>query len=191
MLARSASTGRNVARLDLLAPLASNLSYNFWRTRGLLPVLFAYERRLHGRWSLGVEGLLNGEEPEERRSGAALFGRYYIEPVSWSAAPLTGLYVSPVLSYRVLHTSFGYYYRTAWEPVRSQRGGAGLMFGWQAPLGQWVSSRLVLDVAAGVVGWVRLGADSPDSVSYLFRTESVRRRPGLRPDCRAGLGYRF
>ena len=183
-------TGRNVIRLDLLAPLIANIEQRFdGERRVIFPALVSYERHLSGKWSAGIEILVWGGTPANRRSGATLLGRWYVLPVNWQRKPLSGLYLSPVLSYRVLSTTAGEFDL----PVnRGKRVGGGLLLGWQVPLFPSVLPNLLFDGAVGVVAWTRLGDDrTSDPTYYAYINEPIFKRTGILPDVRYGLGYRF
>lgn len=154
-----------------------------------MPILVSYERYLAGRWSLGAEALVRGGTPDEHRNGAALLGRWYLLPGHKSEAPMDGLYLSPVLSYRALSTSAGAFS----QPVNTgRRGGAGLLLGWQLPLGRRGVPHLIFDGAVGVVAWRRLGDDhTSDPGYYAHINEPIFKRTGPLPDVRYGLGFQF
>ena len=181
---------RNVVRLDVLAPLAASLEYALGGGSGaVVPVLLSYERRFCKNGSMGVEFLIRGGTPGERRSGGALLGRWYFAPKWGPTAALAGFYLSPVLSYRALGTS-----PTVFNtPINSgRRGGAGLLLGWQLPLGRAAAPHLVFDFAVGVLAWTRLGNDRTSDPSYYATVnEPIFKRTGLLPDARYGLGFQF
>ena len=184
------SVGRNVARVDLLAPLASSIDYSLNSGKGLVfPVLVSYERQFGSRWSVGFEALVRGGTPANRRSGASLLGRWYVLPVGRSKPPLQGLYLSSVLSYRALSTTAGDFNL----PVNSgKRAGGGLLLGWQVPPFPGILPNLVFDGAVGIVAWTRLGDDqTSDPGYYAYIGEPIFKRTGFLPDARYGLGYRF
>ena len=116
---------RNVARVDLGGILMQNVRFNFLNQhpRLLLPLWAGYERQLGARTSGNVEVLVNGGEPGEKMTGLALQGRYYLIPGQRTA--LTGFYVAPTLSTRLVKQAF--YYR--WERVSRKLGGAGVLLG--------------------------------------------------------------
>ena len=178
----------NVVRFDFLAPLGANLSYNLLAQRGLvLPVLVSYERRLGPAWSLGAEVLLNGGDPSDRRTGAGLSVRRYLRANS----SLMGPYAAPLVSYRSLRTTEGYF---SASPVitRSQRVGTGLLLGWQLPLGGATSKRWTLDVAAGAVHWALVGTDRVEDVNqYYANAQPWPSRNGWWLDFRGGVGYQL
>ncbi|MCC2545957.1 hypothetical protein LJY25_05835 [Hymenobacter sp. BT175] len=176
---------RNVVRLDVLSPAVHTLINSLLESNGVtIPVLASYERHLTGRWSLGAEGFLRGGSTPDRGSGAALQARYYLTGAE--RAPLTGLYVAPVVSYRLRRVVY-----MGSTNRQGHRGGAGFLLGYQLPLGPAARARFVLDGAAGAMAWTRLGSDqqvqplaSPEQPLPIGGT-------GLVPDARLGLGYRF
>ena len=182
--------GRSVVRLDLLAPLIASIDHSLNGGKGIIfPVLAAYERHLGGRWSAGAETLIRGGTPASRRSGAALFGRWYVVPINLTKTPSQGLYLSPVLSYRALRTTAGNFDR----PVNTgKRAGGGLLLGWQVPPFPRMLPNLIFDGAVGVIAWTRLGEDRTSAPGYYAQIgEPIFKRTGFLPDVRYGLGYRF
>ncbi|MET4075613.1 hypothetical protein [Hymenobacter sp. UYCo722] len=110
-------------------------------------------------------------------------------PAERNGVALAGLYLSPVLSYRALSNA-----PTAFNtPVNSgRRGGAGVLVGWQLPLGHPSAPHLVFDFAVGVLTWARLGDDrTSDPAYYDYVDEPIFRRTGILPDVRYGLGFQF
>ncbi|TGE19730.1 hypothetical protein [Hymenobacter elongatus] len=189
---RRSSPGNNIVRLDLLSPLGYNMAYNLFADHGFVfPVLVSYERHLRGRWSVGTELLVNGGDPTDRRSGASLMARYYLLPARKTVGSLAGLYVSPVLNYRAMRTTDGYFGSTP-SIVRVQRIGLGALLGWQVALNRNQAPRFVLDFAGGVLYRARLGADHVDDPYGYYTGSGVpRHRIGIGPDARIGLGYQF
>lgn len=187
---RPRSKYQNSIRVDLLVPIAANISYNFWKDKGIvLPMLFTYERHVKGHWSLGTEVTVNGGNPDERYHGAALFGRYYLVPaMPWANTPLAGLYLSPVVSYR----SMEYRYSDDSSITTGQRGGAGILLGWQLPMGNLRRAPcLVLDTAVGYLYWNRLGTDrtTPINAGSNFTADIAQTGPKL--NIRLGVGIQF
>ena len=182
-------SGRNTLRIDVLAPVAASVESSLGGRGPAFPLLVSYERHLAGQWSLGTEVLIRGGTPDEHRSGASLMGRWYLLPSRTGEAPTNGLYLSSVLSYRALSTSAGAFN----EPVnRGRRGCAGLLVGWQLPLGRSGVPHLVLDGAVGVMVWRRLGPDrTSDPAHYADINEPIFKRTGFLPDVRYGLGFQF
>lgn len=180
--------GANVVRFDFLAPLGANLSYNFWGNHGLvLPVLASYERRLGPAWSAGAEGLLNGGDPTDYRTGAGLSVRRYLR----ANGSLTGPYATAVVSYRSIRSTDGYF---GSNPVvaRFQRVGTGLMLGWQFPLGWARVKHWTLDVAAGAVYWAPVGTDRVEDVNHFYAdAQPWNTHTGFLADLRGGIGYQF
>ncbi|MCA8832352.1 hypothetical protein [Hymenobacter pini] len=177
----------NALRLDVGGVLARNLAYNMLNNnpQTLLPVLLGYEHRLGKNTSGNVEVLLNGGQPDEKMTGAALQGRYYF--YQGRQTGLAGFYVAPTLSYRAVRQQSRYWL----EEQRRKLGGAGTLLGAQFPVA--AKGRLVLDVSGGVMWWKRL--DTPpaeynlapayyDEKTYLERNKAVF-------DGRLSLGYRF
>jgi hypothetical protein len=182
--------GRNTVRIDLLAPVAASIESRLDGSGLVFPILVSYERYLAGKWSMSIEALIRGGTPDKHRNGASLMGRWYLRTSSTAAAaPTTGFYLAPVLSYRVLSTSAGAFD----EPVnKGRRGGAGLLIGRQLSLGRREIPHLVFDVAVGVIAWRRLGPDrTSDPAYYAYINEPIFKRTGFLPDLRYGLGFQF
>lgn len=182
------SAGANIVRFDFLAPLGANLEYNLFVDHGpVLPVLVSYERRVGAAWSLNAEGLANGGDPADRRTGAALAMRRYLR----ATGALAGPYAAPLVSYRSLKTTDGYF---GSSPVitRSQRLGTGILLGWQLPLRRAQARRWTVDLAAGAIYWGRMGTDRVEDVNHFYATPTAwSSRDGWWADLRGGLGYQF
>ena len=173
----------NALRLDIGGALARNVAHNIMNSSPelLLPVLVGYERQLGRRISGNVEVLLNGGEPDERLSGGALQGRYYL--YQGRKTGLLGVYVAPTLSFRSARQQF--YYSSA--SYKSKLGGAGGLLGVQLPLG----GRLLLDVSGGVMTWKRLDKTELSSLPSHYRYKTYYEEQGTVFDGRLSLGYRF
>ncbi|WP_426060107.1 hypothetical protein [Hymenobacter sp. B1770] len=177
---------RNAIRLDMASVYVANFLYQFdGHSSFVFPVLTSYERQVSERFSAVVEGLLNGGEPAERRTGIALQGRYYYQRRQPKAS-LTGFYVAPMLSYRTLVANKNYL-------IANQRFvGIGALAGWQAtPRPQ---SRIFIDVALGLMTWHNIGAKADvsyrrPSTPFHSRTYYERRQVVL--DGRLGVGVRL
>lgn len=194
--AKATSAYLNSIRVDWGAFLGSNFSYNMWSDRGMVfPLLASYERSVSNKWSVGGEILLNGGDPTEQRKGAGLLARYYMRPARRRAAPLAGIYVSPVLNYRALRLTQGYGGSTP-ATTKAHRLAAGVLLGWQHPLSKQTGHRFLLDLALGTYYQARIGTDQVNDPYAYYSTFSDANnydsiRPGLRPDARAGIGYQF
>ena len=184
-------TGANVVRFDLLGPLALNLGYNMFADRAFVfPLMFFYERRVGSRFSIGLEGLVNGGVPDEKRIGVTLSARCYLR----HDASLSGLYVAPQLAYRRVESAETL--NNTIVPNRvvttGNRVGTGLLAGWQQPVGR--ARRVLLDYAVGAVHWTPLGTDdatgSPPPLYPAGTYEGIN-RAGWWLDCRLGIGYQF
>ena len=190
----SKDTHKNIARIDWGTVLGYNLSYNFWQNHGFVfPVLASYERYLGSRWSIGGEALINGGDPTQRRSGAGISTRYYMLPLRKHTALLAGGYVSPVIHYRALRTTEGYWGDTP-ATTYARRLAPGLMLGWQMPIGSQSSGHFTLDFGAGAYYQVRVGTDrvdDPYAYYSAFSDTGSSARPGFMPDVRLGVGYQF
>jgi hypothetical protein len=179
----------NVLRVEVGGMLLRNLDYNLLNSNPqlLLPLLFGYERRVGKKTSGSVEVLLNGGQPDEEMTGAALQGRYYL--YQGRQTGLAGLYVAPTLSYRAVRQQV--YYQLAEQ--RRKLGGAGALLGAQVPMS--AKGRLVLDVSGGVMCWTRL--DAPPAVYgivpsyYYYDDRTYLERNAAVFDGRISLGYRF
>lgn len=185
----SGAERKNVVRLDLLSPLYYNVSNSLFGTGVVYPVLVSYERYLNNQWSVGAEVLLNGGEPKARRNGAGLMARYYLSEVTTTKGPAAGFYLSPVLAYRALASAFaldGDLY------TRGRRLGAGLMVGYQLPLGQPSTSRVAFDLSVGLLNWGRIGTDRSEvNPAQPHSSSPELRETGPRPDFRLGVGFRL
>lgn len=177
----------NVLRVDVGGILLRNLDYNLLNSNPqlLLPMLFGYERRIGKSTSGSVEVLLNGGQPNEEMTGAALQGRYYF--YQGRQTGLAGLYAAPTLSYRAVRQQL--YYRP--KEQRRKLGGAGALLGAQVPMA--AQGRLVLDISGGVMWWARL--DTPPAeygvVPYYYDDRTYLERNTAVFDGRVSLGYRF
>lgn len=172
---------QNVVRFDVGGILASNVAYRAFNTNAqfLLPLLASYERQVGSRFSLVVEGLMNGGEPAERKAGLSLQGRYYFFPRETRTA-LAGFYVAPSIGYRSVLFS-RYYYQL--ESRRHFVGG-GISVGGQAMLPH--QSRIVIDVSLGVMSWQRLGA-----AALYYQPRTYYEKDVVTADGRLGIGFRF
>ncbi|OGX81211.1 hypothetical protein [Hymenobacter glacialis] len=173
---------RNAVRLDVGGILLLNIGTRAFNSNAvvLLPILLAYERQVSRRFSLVAEGLVNGGEAFERKSGLSVQGRWYAPLVSiWPA--LLGFYGAPVLGYRSVQFN-SYSYGSA---LRRHYIGAGALLGCQAPLGR--RSRMIIDISVGVMSWQKLGkvADSFYEPTAYYENEV------LTADGRLGIGFRF
>ncbi|WP_426490011.1 hypothetical protein [Hymenobacter sp. 102] len=184
-LAASRTGFRHALRLDVGGVLLRNFAYNALNsdTRLLLPVLVGYEHQLGRRTSGSVEVLLNGGQPTERISGAALQGRYYVYQGRQSG--LAGMYVAPTLGYRNVkqHSYYSFYNENR------KLGGAGLLLGAQMPLGR--QSRLLLDVSGGIMAWKRLDKSPYANTLGYYDNKTYYDEGGAIVDGRLSLGYRF
>ncbi|RSK42731.1 hypothetical protein [Hymenobacter perfusus] len=173
----------NALRLDIGGALARNVAHNILNSSPdlLVPVLVGYERQLGRRISGNVEVLVNGGEPDERLSGVALQGRYYL--YQGRKTGLLGVYAAPTLSFRSARQQF-YYSSTRYT---SKLGGAGGLLGVQLPLG----NRLLLDVSGGVMTWKRLDETELSSLPSYYRYKTYYEEQGTVFDGRLSLGYRF
>jgi hypothetical protein len=180
--------GHTVVRADLAAVLFSNADYNFWGHRGtLVPLLTSVEHHWGGRTSTVVEGLIGGGTPDTRRSGLSVQGRYYLQR-KYAGLPL-GLYVAPVLSYRAVRETPSY----SPMDVSKRFVGAGALFGAQIPVG--LQQRLVIDAAAGLMGWQQVGeVQVRHTGSYpeqQYNLKPLYELSPVLPDVRLGVGLRF
>ncbi|RSK49529.1 hypothetical protein [Hymenobacter rigui] len=176
---------RHALRLDVGGILLRNFAYNALNSdaRLLLPVLVGYEHQLGQRSSANLEVLLNGGQPTERLSGAALQGRYYVYQGRQSG--LAGVYAAPTLGYRsVRQNAFYNHYNE-----NRKLGGAGVLLGAQLPLGH--QSRLLLDIAGGIMAWKRLDKNPYASTPGYYDNKTYYEEGGAIFDGRLSLGYRF
>ena len=175
----------NVLRVDVGGILVQNMRANFLSEHKqlLLPLWAGYERQLGPRTSGSVEVLVNGGEPEEKLTGLALQGRYYLIP--GQHADLAGFYVAPTLSTRLVKQAFHY----SRERVSRKLGGAGVLLGVQVPLTQ--QGRLLLDAAAGAMAWGRLGTDQVQNPAPYGDNRTYYEQHGMVLDGRLGVGYSF
>ncbi len=185
----STAVRRNVIRLDLLAPVVFNVSNTLFNTGFVYPVLVSYERQLDGQWSLGAEALFNGGDRTDRRSGAGLIARYYTKKADPAVGLMTGFYCSPVVSYRALAST---YLLDGNLVTRGKRVGAGLMIGYQLPLGRPGTSRVALDMSMGLLSWSRIGTDRSEvDPAQPNSSGPDLKQTGPRPDFRLGIGFRL
>ncbi|MCC2545956.1 hypothetical protein LJY25_05830 [Hymenobacter sp. BT175] len=186
------SAGRNILRVDLVNPVFENvINFDLFEDKPwAFPVLLSYERQLTRQTSLGGEILLNGGNSEQRRSGGSLQFRYYARPNS-GPKPLSGFYVAPTVSYRKIQFfDAGIQPSGPYATVRAV--GAGAYAGWQGGTetnrhGQ----RLVLDISAGLMGWLPKNSvpanERPAGEEYESRWISKR----VAFDARIGVGVQF
>ncbi|WP_345071794.1 hypothetical protein [Hymenobacter fastidiosus] len=155
----------------------------------MFPALVSYERQLSGQWSLGAEALVNGGDRTDRRSGAGLMARYYTKKADPAVGLMTGFYCSPVVSYRALASTWlldGNLF------TRGKRLGAGLMIGYQFPLGRPSTSRVALDVSTGLLNWSRIGTDRSEvDPAQPNSSGPALNKTGPSPDFRLGVGFRL
>jgi hypothetical protein len=164
------------------------MGHNLFVNRGLLfPVLVSYERAVAKRWSIGTEVLVNGGYPDERRKGASVLSRYYVVPMKNSIAPLSGLYVQPVVGYLVLEVEND----LPLIEVHAQRLRTGVLVGWQCGFLKHSAPRVMIDMAVGAVQWSMLGNDEVRQGSSNNGVGFGLLKPGLQFDVRGGIGYQF